>query len=137
MEMDTAAKIHKVNTLDPTVMDAFSVLKMATIGGATALGFKGFTGSLEVGKKADVIVVDTHQPHLVPMYNPFSHLVYAANGNDVRHTIINGQLVMEDRNLLTLDLEEVIAHAKEQAIKVRSWISNGPHLKNENGQTHA
>jgi 5-methylthioadenosine/S-adenosylhomocysteine deaminase len=135
MEMDMAAKIHKVNTMDPTVMDAITVLKMATIGGATVLGLEDFTGSLEVGKKADIIVVDTYQPHLVPMYNPFSHLVYAANGNDVRDTIINGRLVMEDRDLLTLDLDEVIAHAKEKAVKVRSWISNGAHPKNENGQT--
>ena len=129
LEMDTAAKIHKVNTMDPTVMDAFSVLKMATIGGATVLGFADFTGSLEVGKKADVIVVDTYQPHLVPMYNPFSHLVYAANGNDVRHSIINGRLVMEDRNLLTLDLDDVIARAEKEAVRVRSWISNVDHLK--------
>jgi 5-methylthioadenosine/S-adenosylhomocysteine deaminase len=135
MEMDMAAKIHKVNTMDPTVMDAISVLKMATVGGAKVLGLEDFIGSLEVGKKADIIVVDTYQPHLVPMYNPFSHLVYAANGNDVRHTIINGRLVMEDRGLLTLDLDEVIAHAKEKAVKVRSWISNGDHPKNENGQT--
>jgi len=135
MEMDMAAKIHKVNTMDPTVMDAITVLKMATIGGATVLGLEDFTGSLEVAKKADIIVVDTYQPHLVPMYNPFSHLVYAVNGNDVCHTIINGRLVMEDRDLLTLDLDEVIAHAKEKAVKVRSWISNGAHPKNENGQT--
>lgn len=135
MEMDMAAKIHKVNTMDPTVMDAFSVLKMATIGGATVLGFADFTGSLKIGKKADVIVVDTYQPHLVPMYNPYSHLVYAANGNDVRHSVINGRLVMEDRNLLTLDLDEVIARAKQEAFKVRSWISNVNHQKNKNGQT--
>ena len=135
MEMDMAAKIHKVNTMNPTVMDAFSVLKMATIGGATALGFADVTGSLEIGKKADVIVVDTNQPHLVPMYNPHSHLVYAANGSDVCHTVINGRLVMEDRNMLTLDLDEVIARAKMQARKVRSWISNVNRLKNKNGQT--
>ena len=134
MEMDMAAKIHKVNTMDPTVMDAFSVLKMATIGGATVLGFADFTGSLEIGKKADVIVVDTYQPHLVPMYNPFSHLVYAADGNDVRHTVINGRLVMKDRNLLTLDLDEIIARAREEGLKVRSWISNVSPLKNKNGQ---
>ncbi|UCD89627.1 MAG: amidohydrolase [Desulfobacterales bacterium] len=137
MEMDMAAKIHKVHSMDPTVMDAFSVLQMATIGGATVLGLEDITGSLEVGKKADIIVIDTYQPHLVPMYNPFSHLVYAANGNDVRHTIINGRLIMEDRSLLTLDLNEVIANAEGKAVKVRSWISNGPHIKNENGQTHA
>ncbi|MBW2013014.1 MAG: amidohydrolase [Deltaproteobacteria bacterium] len=122
-EMDTAAKLHKVNTLDPTVMDALSVLKMATIQGARALGLHQITGSLEVGKKADVIVIDTHKPHLTPMYNAASHLVYAARGNDVRHSIINGQPVMEDRKLLTLDLVEIIARARETSIRVRSWLS--------------
>jgi len=122
-EMDTAAKLHKVNTLNPTVMDALSVLKMATSQGARALGLQDITGSLEVGKKADVIVIDTHKPHLTPMYNPTSHLVYAARGNDVRHSIINGQPVMEDRKLLTLDLAEIIARAREMSIRVRSWLS--------------
>jgi 5-methylthioadenosine/S-adenosylhomocysteine deaminase len=121
-EMDTAAKLHKVNTLDPTVMDALSVLKMATIHGARALGLHHITGSLEVGKRADVIVIDTHKPHLTPMYNPTSHLVYAARGNDVQHSIINGQPVMEDRKLLTLDLAEIIAKAREMSIRVRSWL---------------
>jgi len=122
-EMDTAAKLHKVNTLDPTVMDALSVLKMATIHGARVLGLQDITGSLEVGKRADVIVIDTHKPHLTPMYNATSHLVYAARGNDVRHSIINGQPVMEDRKLLTLDLAEIIARAREMSIRVRSWLS--------------
>jgi len=122
-EMDTAAKIHKVNTMDPTAMDALSVLKMATIEGAAVLGLVDITGSLEIGKKADVIVVDTYKPHLIPMYNATSHLVYSAGGSDVRHSVINGQLVMENRILLTLDLAEVITHAKEKAVKVRSWLS--------------
>jgi 5-methylthioadenosine/S-adenosylhomocysteine deaminase len=118
MEMDMAAKLHKVDTMDPTVMDALCVLKMATSEGAKALGFGDIIGSLEVGKKADVIVIDTHKPHLTPMYNVTSHLVYAAGGSDVKHSIINGQLVMEDRKLLTLDLAEVLAHAREKAVQV-------------------
>ncbi len=122
-EMDTAAKLHKVNMLDPTVMDSITVLRMATIQGARALGLQDITGSLEVGKKADVIVIDTHKPHLTPMYNPISHLVYAARGNDVRHSVINGQPVMEDRKLLTLDLAEIITRAREMSIHVRSWLS--------------
>ncbi len=121
--MDTAAKLHKVNMLDPTVMDSITVLRMATIQGARALGLQDITGSLEVGKKADVIVIDTHKPHLTPMYNATSHLVYAARGSDVRHSIINGQPVMEDRKLLTLDLAEIIARAREKSIHVRSWLS--------------
>ncbi len=122
-EMDTAAKLHKVNTFDPTVMDALSVLKMATVHGARVLGLQDVIGSLEVGKKADVIVIDTHKPHLTPMYNATSHLVYAARGSDVSHSIINGQPVMEDRKLLTLDITEIMARARETSIRVRSWLS--------------
>ena len=123
-EMDMAAKLHKVQTMDPTVMDALTVLKMATIEGARALGLSHETGSLETGKKADVIVIDTNKPHLTPMYNPFSHLVYAARGQDVSHTIINGRLVMENRQLLTLDLEEIMARAMEKSLDVKKWVSN-------------
>jgi len=121
-EMDMAAKLHKVHSMNPTVMDALSVLKMATIEGAKALGFEDITGSLEVGKRADAIVVDIHKPHLTPMYNATSHIVYAASGGDVMHSIINGQLVMEDRKLLTLDIAEIIARAKETSVQVRSWL---------------
>jgi len=80
-------------------------------------------GSLEVGKKADVIVVDTHKPHLTPMYNPYSHLVYAAKGNDVSHCVVNGMLVMQDRKLLTLELQAVLHKAEEMSQKVLSWLS--------------
>ena len=121
-EMDMAAKLHKVQAMDPTVMDALTVLKMATIEGAKALGISHITGSLETGKKADIIVIDTNKPHLTPMYNPFSHLVYAARGQDVSHTVINGRLVMENRRLLTLDLKEVMARASEKAVDVRKWV---------------
>ena len=122
-EMDTAAKLHKVHAMDPTAVDAVTVLRMATIEGARALGIQDITGSLEIGKKADVIVIDTHKPHLTPMYNATSHLVYAASGNDVTHSVINGKLVMEDRKLLTLNLDEVIAHSREKSVQVKSWVS--------------
>lgn len=128
-EMDVAAKLHKVNTLDPTVMDAQTLLRMATRDGSRALGIDTITGSLEVGKKADLIVIDIQKPHLTPMYNPYSHLVYAAGGHDVKHSVIDGKIVMEDRRLLTVDVEDVIRRAKEQAERVREWVkkdsSNG------------
>jgi len=108
LEMDSVAKLHKAKTQDPTVLDAATVLKMATIKGAAALGLDEITGSLEAGKKADLIVIDTNRPHLTPMYNPASHLVYAAMGSDVATSIINGTVVMQDRKLLSLDLEEVM-----------------------------
>jgi 5-methylthioadenosine/S-adenosylhomocysteine deaminase len=125
-EMDTSAKVQKVGAMDPTVLDAFTVFKMATLSGAKALGMEDRIGSLELGKKADVIVVDTHKLHLTPMYNPYSHLVYAAKGSDVSHSLINGKLVMEDRKLLTLDLQEVLRNAKEMSKKVLSWLSPPP-----------
>ena len=121
-EMDTAAKLAKVNTLDPTVLNAETVLRMATIEGARVLGLADRIGSLEIGKQADVIVLDTRKPHLTPMYNPYSHLVYAATGHDVCHAIIAGRIVMENRRLLTLDVTEVLARAGEKAALVREWI---------------
>jgi 5-methylthioadenosine/S-adenosylhomocysteine deaminase len=121
-EMDMAAKLHKVNKLDPTIMDAQTLLRMATLDGARALGLANRIGSLEVGKRADLIVVDMKKPHLTPLYNPYSHLVYAAGGHDVKHSIIDGTLVMENRRLLTLDVEDILTRANEKAKKVREWV---------------
>jgi 5-methylthioadenosine/S-adenosylhomocysteine deaminase len=103
-------------------MDAQTLIKMATIDGAKVLGLETITGSLEVGKSADLIVIDTNKPHLIPMYNPYSHLVYAASGHDVKHSIIDGRIVMEDRRLLTLDVEEIIERSKEKSKKVKEWV---------------
>ncbi|MBL7180019.1 MAG: amidohydrolase [Pseudomonadota bacterium] len=107
-EMDTAAKLHKVNVLDPTVMDARTVLKMATIGGAKAIGLENDIGSLEVGKQADVVIIDVRKPHLVPMYNPVSQIVYAVGGSDVRNVIVSGKVLLRDRKLTTVDLEDIL-----------------------------
>jgi 5-methylthioadenosine/S-adenosylhomocysteine deaminase len=114
-EMNSVAKIHKVHRMDPTAMDALTTLRAATIGSAAALGAEQEIGSLEVGKKADCIVLDLDQPHLTPLYNPVSHLVYAARGSDVLHSIINGQIVMENRELTTLDEKAILADMKELA----------------------
>ena len=120
LEMDTVAKLHKVNTLDPTVLDALTVLRMATIDGARALGLDRITGSLEVGKAADLIVIDTRKPHLTPMYNPVSHLVYAARGSDVAAVVINGRVVMENGSLLTLNEQQVMADVNRIAERFRN-----------------
>lgn len=114
-EMSMAAKLGKVFTHDPAVMDAKSVLRMATIGSARALGLSGITGSLETGKKADIIILDTHKPHLTPMYSPVSHLVYAARGSDVTSSVINGKLIMEDRILLSFDISKAAGKVMEIA----------------------
>jgi 5-methylthioadenosine/S-adenosylhomocysteine deaminase len=120
MEMDTAAKLHKVNTLNPIVLDAQTTLRMATIQGAKALGLGQITGSLEPGKNADVIVVDIRKPHLTPMYNATSHMVYAARGSDVTTSIVNGRVLMENGNLLSLDVKKVMADVNEIAKQIRN-----------------
>jgi 5-methylthioadenosine/S-adenosylhomocysteine deaminase len=122
-EMDTAAKIHKIALMDPTVMDARRVVRMATTDGARALGLEDRIGSLEVGKAADLIILDLNQPHLTPMYNPFSHLVYAVTGADVITTIINGNVVMEDRKLRHLDLETIMKEVNGIAKKIKNGLS--------------
>ena len=119
-EMDFVAKVHKVHRLDPTVMPAQAVLEMATLGGARVLGMEKEIGSLEVGKKADVVILDLNKPHLQPVYNIVSHLVYSATGADVRDVIIDGKVIMENRKLLTLDEEEILRKAKEWGEKIRS-----------------
>ena len=95
-EIDTCSKLQKVKYLDPSILDARTVVKMATIEGAKAIGVDHVTGSLEPGKKADIIIVDIKKPHLVPMYNPFSHIVYSARGTDVRDVIVNGKMLVKD-----------------------------------------
>jgi len=118
-EMNSAAKLHKANTLDPTVMPAETVLEMATIGGARVLGAEHLIGSLEPGKKADLIVLDLNQPHLTPLFNIPSHMVYAARGADVVHSIINGQIVMQNRVLTTLDEPKILADMEILGQKIK------------------
>ncbi len=117
-EMDMVAKLHKVAGLDPLVCPAESVLGLATSGGAAALGWDGEIGSLEAGKKADIIALDVNQPHLVPMYEPISHLVYAARGSDVRYVWINGRLSLEMGILRGVDAAGAVAEVRKIAQKV-------------------
>jgi 5-methylthioadenosine/S-adenosylhomocysteine deaminase len=121
-EMSTAAKLHKVARLDPTVMDAQTVVRMATVEGAKALGMEKITGSLEAGKKADMIIIGLNEPHLTPLYSEYSHLVYAASGADVDTVLINGKIVMENRKLLTIDEEEVMRKVREIAVKIKQSL---------------
>jgi 5-methylthioadenosine/S-adenosylhomocysteine deaminase len=103
-EIGTAAKIHKFTEMDPTVMDAVTVLRMATIEGARVLGLEREIGSIVPGKWADLILIDLDKPHLTPLFNLCSHLVYAARGADVTTAVVGGRIVMKDRRLLTIDL---------------------------------
>jgi 5-methylthioadenosine/S-adenosylhomocysteine deaminase len=118
-EMDTAAKLHKVYRLDPTVMEARTVTHLAVRGGARVLGVEDKVGCLEPGKKADIIGLDLDKPHLTPLYNIYSHLVYAASAADVTLSIINGRVVMRNRELLTLDVERVMAEVRAIARKIK------------------
>ena len=117
-EMDTAAKLHKASTLDPTVMDARTVVRMATRQGAAAIGLGGVTGALEIGKQADLIILDTTQPHMTPLYDPASQIVYAAKASDVRTVVVAGRVLMKDRTLLTLDVEEILAEVRKIARRI-------------------
>jgi 5-methylthioadenosine/S-adenosylhomocysteine deaminase len=122
-EMSTAAKLHKVAALDPTVMDAKTTVRMATINGAKALGLDHLTGSLDVGKKADIILIGLDKPHLTPIYSEYSHLVYAAGGADVDTVIINGKVVMEDRRLLTLNESDIMHQVREIAVNIKKSMN--------------
>jgi 5-methylthioadenosine/S-adenosylhomocysteine deaminase len=122
-EMSLAAKLHKVARLDPTVMDAQTVVRMATIDGAKVLGMEKKIGSLEAGKKADIIIIGLNEPHLTPMYSEYSHLVYAMSGADIDTVLINGKIVMENRKLLTIDEEEVMHKVREIAVKIKESLN--------------
>lgn len=124
-EMDTAAKLEKVERLDPTVMSAHTVTRMATCNGARVLGIQNLAGSLKAGMKADIITIDLNKPHLTPMYNPYSHLVYAVSGSDVSTVIINGKTVMKDRRLLTINESEVMKKVKEIALGIKKSLGIG------------
>ena len=114
-EMDTAAKLQKVHCMDPTVLPARTTLEMATVNGARILGLENEVGALAPGLKGDIIVMDLDQPHLTPLYDPYSHLVYAATGADVQTVLVHGRILVQDRRLLSFDLEETLARARELA----------------------
>jgi 5-methylthioadenosine/S-adenosylhomocysteine deaminase len=110
-EMDLAAKLQKFGRMDPTALPADETVAMATSIGARALHMDKEIGSLEVGKRADIIVVDTTAPHATPMYNVYAQIVYALKASDVRTTVIDGKVVMEDGKFLTLDEPAILAKA--------------------------
>jgi 5-methylthioadenosine/S-adenosylhomocysteine deaminase len=122
-EMDTAAKLHKMATNDPTVMSARQVLEMATIGGARAIRLDHDIGSLKVGKRADLILVRMDRPHQTPLYNVYSQLVYATKASDVETVVINGQVIMENRQVLTVNETDVLAKAREYGKRIRKSLS--------------
>ncbi|MEM1507558.1 MAG: amidohydrolase [Candidatus Bathyarchaeia archaeon] len=111
--MKFTALLHKGVNRDPTLLPAETVLRMATVDGARALLWDREIGSIEVGKKADIIIVDFQRPHLWPLYSEVSHLVYAAKASDVETVIVSGRIIMERRELKTVKVEEVMEKAKK------------------------
>lgn len=121
-EMDLASKLQKVATDDPEALPARQAFEMATILGARAIGMEGEIGSLEPGKRADLIIVRLDRPHAIPMYDVYSHLVYALKGSDVRDVVINGASVVRDHRCLTLNIEEIRAKTREWQGRIQSSL---------------
>ena len=122
-EMDTAAKLHKLVSGDPKTLSAEQAFEMATIRGARALDLDKITGSIEPGKRADLVIVDLDGLHQTPMYSIYSHLVYATKASDVRTVIINGRVVMLDRVLLTLNESAIKRDANAYRLKIINSLS--------------
>jgi 5-methylthioadenosine/S-adenosylhomocysteine deaminase len=123
-EMSLAARLHKVWRLDPTVLPAAQAVALATREGAKVLGLDGHTGTLTPGKEADLIVVDLNQPHLTPLYDPFSHLAYAARAADVCHVMAQGRWLLYDRRLTTLNWPEIAARVRRHSRDLASFCQN-------------
>jgi 5-methylthioadenosine/S-adenosylhomocysteine deaminase len=121
-EMDLASKLQKVSTMDPQALPAEQSFAMATILGARALRMDKMIGSIEKGKRADVITILVDQPHAVPMYNVYSQLVYALKGSDVNDVMVNGKEIVRDRRMLTLNEAQVLAKAAEYQVKVSNSL---------------
>ncbi len=119
-EIKIATLLQKVNKMDPTVLPAEKAFEMATINGARALGFQDVIGTIEMGKKADLVLFDMKAPHLTPFRHPKSHLIYAAKGSDVNTVICNGEILMQNRELKSLDETEVITLAENAAEELLS-----------------
>ncbi|MBR3697515.1 MAG: amidohydrolase [Clostridia bacterium] len=114
-EMKTAAYLQKINTMEPTSINAYEILKMATIEGARVLGMENQIGTIECGKKADLIFIKTDKIHLQPENDVCSNIVYSANGSDVEMVMIDGKIVMQHRKMTNLDEKDVIRHVKKIA----------------------
>jgi 5-methylthioadenosine/S-adenosylhomocysteine deaminase len=125
-EMDLAAKLQKVSTNDPRSLPAKEAFAMATIGGATALRMDKLIGSIETGKRADLITIRLDEPNAAPMYDVYSQLVYALKGADVSDVMVNGKTIVRDRRMLTLDQPEILAKAEEYRHRVTRSLGREP-----------
>lgn len=123
LEMNLAAKLQKVWKKDPRALPAKQVVEMATIEGARALHKEKQIGSLEAGKKADIIMLKVDAPHATPLYDVYTHLVYALKASDVQTMVIGGKIVMRDRRMLTLNEGEILAHARNYSRAIRASVA--------------
>jgi 5-methylthioadenosine/S-adenosylhomocysteine deaminase len=117
-EMSTAAKLHKAVSEDPTALDAKTALLMATRWGAEVLGLGAITGSIEKGKAADLVMASLNKPHLTPMYNAYSHIVYSMRPSDVEMVMVDGKVVVNEGKLTTVDEAEILHKAKQWSDKI-------------------
>jgi 5-methylthioadenosine/S-adenosylhomocysteine deaminase len=124
-EIDTAAKLHKLIANNPTVLSAPQAFEMATIGGARAIHMEKEIGSLEAGKRADLVVIDLDAPHLTPMYNLYTHLVYSTKSSDVTDAIVNGRVLMRNRKVLSLNEAEIKTTARQYQIRISQSLKAG------------
>jgi len=122
-EMDLAAKLQKVSAGDPTALSAEQALAMATIKGAQAMGMSKLIGSLEAGKRADIISLRLDEANAQPMYNVYSQLVYSLKSSNVSDVMVNGRTIVRNRRMLTLDDKAVLAKAEEYRAKVLASLS--------------
>jgi 5-methylthioadenosine/S-adenosylhomocysteine deaminase len=121
-EIDLAAKLAKITKMDPLALNAKAVVEMATIDGARALHMEKEIGSLEAGKKADLILISLDEPNAVPMYDVYAQIAYSLKGSDVETVVIGGRVVMRDRKLLTVDESAVLEKAREYGKSVKTSL---------------
>ena len=130
-EMKLTALFNKIKFRDPTVLNAWDVLRMATVEGAQAIGLGDEVGSLEAGKKADLILVDLTEPNLMPMLEApvrtiVPNLVYAGTGREVRMVVVDGRVLVRNGQVLTMDAEAIVHEAQNQAVLVAERVADDP-----------
>ena len=119
-EMSTAAKVHKVNNMNPAAIKAMDALEMATAKGFSAVGIQA--GRVEAGYEADLMLINTDSPHIIPLYDPVTQVVYSASSSDIDTVICKGKVIMEKREIKTLDEEKIIKKAKSWAGRIRNLL---------------
>src|SRR5262249_48832552 len=123
-EIDLAAKLAKITRMNPLALNAKAAVEMATIDGARALHLEKDVGSLEQGKKADLVIIGLDAPNAVPMYDVYSQIAYSLKASDVETVVIGGRLVMRDHKLLTVDERAAVGKAREYKRKIEASLAN-------------